>query len=477
MTACASQFNAEFKTPSTPSVAPTSASQPSAHRVGNTDSGISKLYWKRFYVDQELRRLITAALEHNRDLRQALLRVDEVRASHDIQSAESYPKINAGGQFARARTPADLSVSGSPQVKGQHEMFVGLSSWEIDLWGRVRSLNEAALQNYLATEAGQRATQAALIHQVAKSYVAARGLDARLALARKSMWSREQSLHIFNRRVEVGAMSRYALSQAKTLLYQAQMMGLQLEQQRTLLDNALEQLTGQPLKVSQFDFDNSSLLLPLPESVPADIVVNRPDIVAAEHSLKSAQANVSVARAAFLPRIMLMGRAGTASAQLDGLFALGSDAWQFTPSITLPIFDGGALQANYNLQSIRQNMAVVEYEKRIETAMREVRDAIASRSSFVAQEHVLQEQFNGLSERNRLAHMRFDNGASPYLEVLDAERDMLNAEQQLLQGRENLLLAQIDLYKAVGGGSSLVRRPYVPSVAASRRFINAEVSP
>ena len=210
----------------------------------------------------------------------------------------------------------------------------------------------------------------------------------------------------------------------------------------------------------------AGILKPIPEGLPSDLLTQRPDIIAAEYGLQAAKANVAAARAAFLPRIALTGSWGTASAELDGLFRSGSRAWQFAPTISLPIFDGGQRQANLNLQAVRQNMAVVQYEKTIETAMREVLDALSSRTMLEQQLVVLTEQRAALKERARLARLRYDQGASPYLDVLDAERDLLSAEQQLVQGREALLSTQVALYAALGGGYFAQGQSSPPSPAA-----------
>ena len=239
-------------------------------------------------------------------------------------------------------------------------------------------------------------------------------------------------------------------------------MGAQLQQQRDLQAHALQQLTGVEVSRLPGGAPPPLLLQQLPAGLPSDLLTQRPDIIAAEHSLQAAKANVAAARAAFLPRIALTGNWGTASADLDGLFKSGSRAWQFAPTISLPIFDGGQRQANLDLQAVRKNMAVTQYEKAIETAMREVLDALSSRTALQEQVKVLAEQRDALQERSRLARLRYDHGSSPYLDVLDAERDLLSAEQQLVQGREALISTQIALYTALGGGSEADKRDDKP---------------
>ena len=416
-------------------------------------STAAQIPWESFYLDPALRSLIAAALAHNHDLRLALLRVEEARAAHGIQSAERLPAIGLGSSHARARVPGDLNASGRSAVAGDQEVYVGLSTWELDLWGRVRNLSQAALENYLATDAGRRGAQAMVIRQVALGYLALRSLDERLALTDRTIASREESLRIFTRRVQMGATSRYALTQVQTLVYQAQAIGTQLRQQRAQQAHALQQLTGREIGAFEQPASDPVVLRELPEGLPSDLLAQRPDVVAAEHSLQAARANVAAARAAFLPRVALTGRFGTASAELDGLFASGSRAWQFMPTISLPIFDGGLRQSSLDLQAARQNMAVAQYEKTIATALREVLDALSSRATLHEQTLVLAAQRDALKERSRLAQLRYSQGASPYLDVLDAERDLLSAEQQLVQSREAVLGAQVALYAARGGGA------------------------
>lgn len=451
--------------PTAPLLQPKNQAQLPAQWPGQwttSTTAASTLGWQSFYLDPALQKLIQAALVHNKDQRLALLRVQEAQAAYSIQNASRLPTIGLGSNHTRARVPGDLNASGSSVAGGNQQAYIGLSSWELDLWGRVKNLSDAALWNYLALDATQHAVQISLIRQVAQSYLALRSLDERLALTERTIASREESLRIFKRRTEVGSTSRYALTQVQTLVHQAKTMGAQLQQQRDLQAHALQQLTGVEVSRLPGGAPPPLLLQQLPAGLPSDLLTQRPDIIAAEHSLQAAKANVAAARAAFLPRIALTGNWGTASADLDGLFKSGSRAWQFAPTISLPIFDGGQRQANLDLQVVRQNMAVTQYEKAIETAMREVLDALSSRTALQEQVKVLAEQRDALQERSRLARLRYDHGASPYLDVLDAERDLLSAEQQLVQGREALISTQIALYAALGGGSEADKRDDKP---------------
>jgi multidrug efflux system outer membrane protein len=409
--------------------------------------------------DPTLAQLLEQSLAHNHDLRLALLRVEEARAAHGIQRADRFPTLAVGSSHARARVPGDLNVSGRPVTGSDHEVFVGLNSWELDLWGRVRSLDEAALQQYLATAAGARATQLSLLGQVARSYLALRELDERLRLARSTVESRAATLRIFTRRYEVGSISKYALTQVQSLHNQALSLAVSLEQERAQIAHSLAQLTGQPTaQLAELPAlpAGASVFRAVPVGLPSALLQARPDIVAAEYQLQAAHAQVAAARAAFFPRIALTGSFGTASAQLDGLFGSGSQAWTFAPSISLPIFDGGRRSANLDLAAVRQHSAVASYERSVQTAFREVSDALSARHHLARQTQVQRDNLQVLQERARLAQLRYDNGASPYLDVLDAQRDLLTAAQQAVQAHYALQTAQVSLYTALGGAPAPV---------------------
>ena len=415
------------------------------------------LPWRDYFRDPALQRLIETALANNRDLRIAALRTEEARAAFRIQRADQFPGIGIGAQGARARVPGDLNLTGQSVVSGEYRAEVGLSSWELDLWGRVRSLKESALQAWLATDAGRRAVELALVAQVADGYHGLRELDERVALARHTVETRQESYRIFSRRHEVGATSKLELTQVQTLLTQAQALLAQLELARASQLHALGQLIGAhpgPLPEAA-PFDETLVLAELAPGLPSTLLVARPDIAAAEHALRGAHANIGAARAAFFPRIALTGGWGSASAELDGLFESGSRAWTFAPVLSLPIFDGGRRRANLDLSQIRRDIAVAEYEKNIQTAFREVADALAARRWLGEQLQTARTALDAQAERARLAQLRYDNGSAAYLEVLDAQRDLLAAEQQLVQARRALLSSQVALYAALGGGTSV----------------------
>lgn len=423
--------------------------------AGRADTGPMPILpeWRAYFTDPVLIRLIETALENNRDLRIAALRVAEARSAFRIQRSERLPELAADGQAGRTRVPGDLNMTGEPMVSAEYRAQVGATHWELDLWGRLRSLEASALQNWLATDAARQAVHVALIAQVADGYLGLREIDERVEIARQSVASREDTYRIFKRRHEVGATSKLELTQAQTLLTQAQSLHAQLEHQRAAQINALRQLIGgDPGKLPPIaPFDETMMLADLEPGLPSDLLNNRPDIIAAEHRLRAANADIGAARAAFFPRIALTGAFGTASAELDGLFDAGSRAWLFAPTISLPIFDGGRRQANLTLAEVRRDISVAHYEQTVQTAFREVADALSARRWAARQLEVQRTAREAQAERARLAQLRYDNGSAAYLEVLDAQRALLDAEQQLVQARRALLSNQVALYSALGG--------------------------
>jgi multidrug efflux system outer membrane protein len=410
--------------------------------------------WRDYFVDPQLQTLVTQALANNRDLRAAMLRVEEARSVFGIQRAEQLPSIGADASAGRSLTPGDLNITGKPLYGNQYQVALGVNAWELDFWGRVRNLKAAALENYFATDAASRAATLSLIAQVANAYVNLCELNERIDLAEKTIVSRQESLRIFKRRVEVGSTSRLDLTQVQTLLTQAQTLGAQLQQNRDVQLHAINQLVGKPTDntLQAIRCTERTVLPELRIGLPAELLTARPDIIAAEHQLKAANANIGAARAAFFPRITLTGTVGTASAELSGLFDAGSRAWTFLPRLNLPIFDGGRNQSNLDLSETRRNIAIANYDKTIQNAFREVSDALSTHHWLQEQFDFQKQTFTVQTERARLAKLRYDNGATPYLEVLDAQRDLLAAEQQLVQIRRALLTSRINLYAVLGGG-------------------------
>jgi multidrug efflux system outer membrane protein len=430
---------------------------------------VSLVDWRDYFSDAYLKNLISQGLEHNRDLRTAILRVTEARAAYSIQRSTQFPAIGASVGASRSRTPGNLNLTGQALISNDYQVGLDLGNWELDFWGRVHDLKDAALENFLATDDARRAFTMVLVEQIADGYLTLRELDERVTLAQRTISSRQESFRIFKRRFEVGAISKLDLILVETLLTQAQALGAQLEQSRAAQVHLLTQLIGVPVEsLSQEQrFDDASLLQEPQVGLPSGLLTARPDIIAAEHQLRAAHANIGAARAAFFPRIALTGNLGSASAELQGLFQAGSGAWSFTPSIVAPIFDGGRNRAGLDLAEVRRDLAVANYEKTVQTAFREVSDALSARLWLSEQVRIQQAALAAQNERSRLAKLRYDNGASPYLEVLDAQRDLLVAEQQLVQTRRALLSSKIRLYTALGGGAAALSHTDI-SVHASR---------
>ncbi|OYU99380.1 MAG: RND transporter, partial [Burkholderiales bacterium PBB5] len=378
--------------------------------------------WQDYFIDPALQALIAQALAHNRDLRQAALRVDQARAAYGIQRADSQPLLAAQADVTRARTPADLNLSRRPLEGNAWQVGLGLASWELDVWGHLRSLQDAALATYLASDDARRAVSLGLVAQVAQGYLALCELDERLALARQTLASRAESLRITGRRVDVGASSRLQLTQVRTLLTQAQALVLQLDQARDQQAHALALLVGASvdapvdLPPRPQALGSAALARPLPAGLSAELLRQRPDVAAAERQLQASNALIGAARAAFYPRITLTGALGTASAELDGLFAGGSRAWTFTPSVQLPLWDGDRRRNNLALAGFKRDEALARYEQVVQAAFRDVADALSARASLGQQLRVAQDALDAQTERARLSQLRFDQGAAAYLD-------------------------------------------------------------
>lgn len=409
--------------------------------------------WRGYFTAPPLQSLIASALANNRDLRQAALRVEQSRAAYGIANAQTLPLLALQAGADRQRLPADLSLTGRAGISSQYQAGAGVDSWELDFWGRLATLRDAAREDYLASDAARRAVTLALIAQVADAYFAVRELDQRIALAQRTLATRRESYRIFERRAAVGATSRLNLTQVATLLLQAQGLTAQLQQERDSRRQALQLLVGTPLAPlpPMAADDAADSLPPLVAGLPSQLLTRRADIVAAEHQLKAAHANVGAARAAFFPQVSLTGSLGSASAELSQLFSAGSGAWRFAPSITLPLFDGRRRSAARDLAEARRDSAVASYEQTIQNAFREVSDALSARVWLADQLAVAERAVQVQRERARLSQLRYDNGASPFLDVLDAQRDLLSAEQQLVQLRRAVLSAGVALYRALGG--------------------------
>ena len=409
--------------------------------------------WSVYFADATLADLIDQALQHNRDLRVALARVEEARAQFGVRRADLFPSFDVNVQEAAVRGP----VLGQPAnlVTRRYDVNLGLLAYELDFWGRVRRLKEAALANYLASEEGSRAFRLSLIADVANAYYSVRSLDERAELARRTAVTREQALRLIDRRVEAGVASRLDKLQAESVLESARADAAANARQAANARNALAVLVGQAIAVSGPSgaaLDDLPLPALLPSGLSSSALLNRPDVLQAEQNLVAANANVGAARAAFFPRVTLVGSAGFASPQLSGLFDSDRRAWSFVPSIVTPIFDGGRSAANADVAEARKVVAVAQYEKSIQQAFAEVANVLSDQS-YLAQQFAAQARLAARQdERLKLAQARYDAGLIGYLEVLDAQREQYAAQQALIEVKRARLAAAAQAYKALGGG-------------------------
>ncbi|KVD89621.1 RND transporter [Burkholderia sp. ABCPW 14] len=432
---------------------PVPASYP-AYPADPTDAGaraLGQFHWRQYFVDPQLQALIETALANNRDLRIATQRVEEARAMYGIRRADQFPTIAANAAYIRFREPGGLLLP-NPILGELYSASLSEVQWEIDFWGRVRNLKAAALDSFLASDASRRAVTISLIGQVADAYLSLCAYDERLALTNETIASRRESLRIFRRRHEEGAISKLDLTQSEILLQQAETLGSQLEQARDMQQHALDLLVGKRAPAqTPASLVDASIAPNLAPGLPSALLTNRPDVVAAEYQLRAAHANIGAARAAFFPRIALTSSIGSGSTELHNLFASGTSAWNFIPNLSMPIFDAGRNIGNLKLAKARRDEAVAQYEKTIQSAFRDVADALAARHWLADQVRIAQDTLATQSERARLAKLRYDSGAARFLEVLDAQRDLLSAQQQLVQTRRALLSSRVALYAALGG--------------------------
>ncbi|KAB7627168.1 efflux transporter outer membrane subunit [Alkalilimnicola sp. S0819] len=410
--------------------------------------------WRDFFGDARLRALIDAALAHNRELRRAELNVAQARALYGVQRSQLWPALNAEAGLSRSRTPAALASGGEAHTASRYEAGLGLSAWELDFFGRVRSLGDAALAEYLATEQAQRAARQGLIAAVARAHLAERLLAEQIALAERSLTTRRDAFELVERRYQAGAASALERAQARSLVESARVALGALRRRHAQARNALGLLTGYaaPELPEAERLGGQGMGEGVPVGLSSVLLQRRPDILAAEQRLMAANANIGAARAAFFPRVTLTAFGGSASAELSALFQSGTGAWSFAPRITLPIFDWGRNRRNLELAELRREIAVVEYEQRIQQAFREVADALDALASLDGEIAAQQALLKAQQRRLSLAERRYEGGIANYLEVLDAQRELFGAEQGMAQLRQLRLLNRVELFAALGGG-------------------------
>ncbi|MEG7361273.1 efflux transporter outer membrane subunit [Pseudomonas citronellolis] len=413
------------------------------------------LPWQGFFKDEQLKALVADALENNRDLRVAVLNIEKARAQYRISRADLLPSIDASASGNGQRTPADLSSSGRTETTHRYDAGVGIASYELDFFGRVRSLNEQALQTYLQTVEAQRSARIALVAEVATAYYQLQADLQSLAIARQTLESQRQSYATIRSSYAAEVATELDLSQAESTVRAAEASQAQYRRLVAQDRNALVLLVGRPLDAQRLRHAAPQALAldeALPVGLPSEVLTQRPDILAAEHALKAANANIGAARAAFFPRIGLTASAGSASAELGQLFAGGQGAWSFVPSISLPIFDGGRNRANLDVARVQASIEVANYQKAIQVAFREVADGLAARGTLQEQVRAQALLVKANAHSYDLARARYEQGVDTYLNSLDAQRSLFAAQQELVAtelARQQNLVA---LYKALGGG-------------------------
>lgn len=413
------------------------------------------LAWAQFFSDPRLQAVIRTALENNRDLRVAALNVERVRALYDIQRTALIPSLNATADGSRRRTPGDLSASGQSTVSASYQVGLSIPSYELDFFGRVTSLRDQVLQQYLATEEARRSAQISLISSVARQYFTALAAEEQLAIAQQTLDAANRSFELNRKSFEAGVASEIDLRTAESQRESVRASVAASEQTRDLAQNALALLVGAALPAdlpAAGSLATQNLIEDLPAGLPSDLLTRRPDVLAAEHTLQAANANIGIARAAFFPSVKLTAFGGTASTELSGLFDSGSKAWSFAPSISLPIFAAGRNKAELNVANIQKRIEIANYEKAIQTAFREVSDALAVRQSIGAQIDAQTARTAAAQRRYELSEQRYKAGVDSFLTVLLAQQELFSAQQQLITARLARLNNLTTLYAALGGG-------------------------
>jgi len=413
-----------------------------------------ELKWQEFFTDERLQKVIAMALDNNRDFRIAALNVERARAVYGIQRSELFPTVDAVGSGNRQRVSADLTDRGSSKITERYSVDLGVLSWEIDLFGRIRSLKDKALEEYLATEYVRRGAQISLISAVAGTYLLLAADQGGLKLAQSTLDAQQASYGLIQRRYEVGITNELDLRRAQTQVELARRDVALYTQLVAQEENALNLLVGSPVQTELLPPDLGSVT-PLEEVSPgmsSEILLLRPDILAAEHQLKAANANIGAARAAFFPRISLTTTVGTASNELSRLFRAGAATWSFAPQVVMPIFDTRLWAALRGIKAERE-IALAQYEKSIQTAFKEVADALAKQGTVEDQLAAQESLVQASTITYRLSNARYTKGIDNYLGVLDAQRALYAAETALILIRLSRLTNLVTLYKVLGGGS------------------------
>lgn len=458
----AAQWPTPGQTPAqTPSQTPSQADDASARQA-------PALGWREFFTDARLQQLIDMSLANNRDLRQTALAITQAQAQYRIQRAELFPAVNASAGTTAKRTPGAVNGTGQAVTSRSPSAQLGVSSWELDLFGRLQSLRDQALESYLASTETLRSTRISLVAEVANAYLTLSSDAALLAIAQDTLTSQQASYTLTQRRVELGVGTELELRQIETSLEGARRDMAAYTAQVAADRNALVLLVGAEVPdalLPPAGLDSVTVVRPLPAGLPSSILQERPDVLAAEHQLKAANANIGAARAAFYPSISLTATAGTASTSLNGLFKAGTGAWTFVPQISLPIFNAGSNQASLDAATASRDSSLAAYEKAVQSAFKEVADALATRASLDTRLNAQQKLVDAAAASYRLSDARYQKGVDSYLSALDAQRTLYTARQNLVSLRLTAASNAVTLYKVLGGGD-LERTP--PASAATQ---------
>ncbi len=426
-------------------VAPVASHYPGV--TATNASAAAALSWTNYFADERLKQLIGLALTNNNDFQVAVLNVEQSRAQYRITWSASLPTVNASGSYQKSHANGATS--------DQWNASLGSTAYEVDLFGRVHSLNRQALEQYFATVEGKRSAQVSLVAEVATEYFTLRQTEEQIALAKQTLQTVQDSYALNKATFDAGASSELDLRTAEGQVQTAKINLLSYERDRDQAENYLVLLIGQPMPTNlplARSFNDTNLLADIPAGLPSELLQQRPDILEAEHTLKAANANIGAARAAFFPTITMTASVGSTSAEFEKLFGGGTGVWSFSPQITLPIFTAGQNLASLDSAKVSKRIDVQNYLKAIETAFREVADALVASRSYTQQIGEESLLVTAQQRRFELANLRYRQGDDSYLNVLSAQQDLYNAQQDLLQDRFRQLSGQISLYKALGGG-------------------------
>ncbi|MCW0392825.1 efflux transporter outer membrane subunit [Xanthomonas sacchari] len=428
-----------------------------APAAGAAADAVAMPDWQQVFLDPRLRQTIALALQNNRDLRVAVLSIDKARAQYRLQRAAQLPSFDANASMSRSRSSAASNDDGVSQVSTSDTLQVGLSSWQLDLFGQLRSLKQEALQNWLSSAENQRNVRLTLVAQVAAAWLTVGADQAQLALAQQTLDSQAQTLQLTERRHSIGSASGLDLAQQQTSVESARVAVASAATQLAQARDALQLLVGAPVDAALLPtaqaMQDSVALAPLPAHLSSAVLLQRPDVLAAEHTLQAANADIGAARAAFFPSLSLTASTGRSSDALSTLFSAGSRTWSFVPSITAPIFHAGALKASLDASKLGKDIAVAQYEKAIQSAFAEVADALATRDHLQAQLTAQQALVDASQRSYTLADARYRAGLDGHLPVLDAQRSLFAAQQALIALRLQDASNRVTLYQVLGGGA------------------------